>query len=286
MLWNNLKTAFSVATIELNKSLRSTKILIFALFAIFIKYQAVDPLRQIHTDMGGMKLSLTEPFIVCGNSGVILLVLPILYLVMMADFPRQGQEIYFFKIRMNDRIWYMGQILYSLLSAVFVVVVIFLLSSILSCDFISLRTGFSRAVREYYESYPDKDHFLMELIPTNLLNNISAERSFAYTFFMLILYFHFISLVILLFSKIGGKLIGLVTDGFLIIGGTAVCNFESVLRWVFPLAHSITWLHYNQYKSEMAFPLYGSFLYFLILDITLIILILAVPKKDETKVMT
>ena len=152
MLWNNLKTAFSVATIELNKSLRSTKILIFALFAIFINYQAVDPLRQIHTDMNGMRLSLTEPFIVCGNSGVILLVLPILYLVMMADFPRQGQEIYFFKIRMNDRIWYMGQILYSLLSAVFVVVVIFLLSSILSCDFISLRTGFRRAGREYYES--------------------------------------------------------------------------------------------------------------------------------------
>ena len=81
-----------------------------------------------------MKLSLTEPFIVCGNSGVILLVLPLLYLVMMADFPRQGQEIYFFKIRMNDRIWYMGQILYSLLSAVFVVVVIFLRAISYPCE--------------------------------------------------------------------------------------------------------------------------------------------------------
>ena len=112
-----------MAFVELSGLLRSSKVLILCLFLIFVNIQVIDPLRGVSQDMNG-KLSVFEPFIAISNSGIILLVLPLLYIVMMADYPREGGVQYFIRIRSNLRSWITEQIIFSFFASVIVVTVV------------------------------------------------------------------------------------------------------------------------------------------------------------------
>lgn len=59
--------------------LRSSRIIILFVMLVFVNVQVIGPLRQCKMLMGEM-LSIPEAFVALGNSGVILLIIPILFL--------------------------------------------------------------------------------------------------------------------------------------------------------------------------------------------------------------
>ncbi len=276
---NNMKTIWSIAQIELLRLVRSTKMIILAMFLIFVNIQILAPLRALSIDMGG-KLSVLEPFAAIGNSGAVVLILPLFFVTMMADFPREGDCQYFYQIRCSKRIWIAGQIVYAIESSVLLTVFVFVSSVLLSLDFISMDVRYSDAVTKYVSVFPNRSgDYVVALIPEELYNQMQLSTAVIHTACLLILYFIMLSLLILLFSMIKKKILGIVTDGLVIALGTIACAGRIAFMWILPMAHTITWLHYAEYQRMPILPIGYSYLYFAIINVMLIAVSLIISKR-------
>ena len=151
---NEIKIVWKLAYMELMRLVRSSKVIILALFVIFINIQIIAPLREL-SNLMGHKLSVFEPFAAIGNSGVVVLILPLFFITMMADFPREGECQYFYRIRCSKRIWIVGQIVYAIESAVTLTFFVLVASILLSLDFISWKSDYSYAVTRYVAVFPE-----------------------------------------------------------------------------------------------------------------------------------
>ena len=78
----SFRAAVHIAQAEFRQWLRSSRIIILFVMLVFVNVQVIGPLRQCKMLMGEM-LSIPEAFVALGNSGVILLIIPILFLVLM-----------------------------------------------------------------------------------------------------------------------------------------------------------------------------------------------------------
>jgi hypothetical protein len=67
-------------------------------------------------------------------------------------------------------------------------------------------------------------------------------------------------------------------DGIIVLLGTITCAGRMAYMWVFPMAHTIPWLHYTEYLKEPVLPLFCSYLYFGVMNIVLIILSIVMSK--------
>lgn len=275
---NEIKIVWKLAYMELMRLVRSTKIIILALFVIFINIQIIAPLREL-SNLMGHKLSVFEPFVAIGNSGVVVLILPLFFTTMMADFPREGKCQYFYRIRCSKRVWIAGQIVYAIGSAVALTVFVLVASILLSLDFISWKSDYSHAVTRYVAVFPEHaGKYVVQLIPENLYNQIPLLDAVIHTLLFLVLYFIMLAMFILVFSIIRKKIAGILVNGCLIIFGAVVCAGRMVYMWALPMAHTIIWLHYAEYQRKPLFPIFYSYLYFGVINAVLIIWAIAMSK--------
>lgn len=277
-----MKTVWKISLIEIVGLLRSTKIIVLALFVIFVNIQIITPLRSLSAAMGH-RLSVLEPFAAIGNSGLVVLILPFFFMTMMADFPKDGVSRYFCRIRCSKRTWVMGQILYAVESSVLMTLFTLVSSVIMSADFISFATpDYSYAVTKYVSTFPERSgEYVVNLIPENLYNQIPLPVATLHTALLLILYFIMLSLIILIFSLLKKKTAGLFTDAAIIISGAVACAGRTAYMWILPMSHTITWLHYTEYQRSPVLPLYNSYMYFIIADLALIIPAVLISRRCD-----
>ncbi len=276
---NNIKILWKLSKIEFSHLVRSTKIIILAIFVIFMNVQIITPLRELSSLMDS-EISVFEPFIALGNSGIIVLILPLFFMTMMADYPRDGKYQYFYQIRCSKRMWVTGQIIYAVESAIALTVFVFAASVVLSLGFAEYKTDYSFAVTRYVSVFPERaGEYVVRLIPENLYNQITLVTAMVHTAVLLALYFVMLALIILIFSLINKKIIGLLLDGFLIIMGAITCAARASYMWIFPMSHTITWLHYAEYQSKQIFLLSNSYIYFIVINLVLIILSLVMSRR-------
>ena len=204
-MWHKLYGAWNVACMEYKKLIRSTKMIILAMFLIFVNIQIITPLKQCAIDMDA-KLSYFEPFIAAGNSGMVLLILPLFYLTMMADYPQEDESTRFYRIRCTKVMWVGGELIFASMSAVS-----FAIFSVVSTAILIIPKGqwifhFSDATTKYLSVYPDRTgDAVVQLLPINLYNQVTLPVAVRETFLLLVLYFFLLALVLLLSSLVGHK---------------------------------------------------------------------------------
>lgn len=278
-----IKKIWNLSRIEMLRLVRSTKMIILTVVLIFINVQVVSPLRRLSVLMES-EVSLLEPFAAIGNSGIIVLIMPLFFLTMMADFPREGDSQYFYQVRCSKKTWIAGQILYAAESSVALTGFVFVSSCLLALDFTNRSLDYSYAVTRYAATFPERaGEYVVQLIPENLYNQIVLSAAIIHTVILLISYFMMLALIILVFSLIKKKIIGILMDAFLIILGVVTCAARAGLMWVFPMAHTIIWLHYEKYQSKQVLPLFYSYLYFGVIDLALIVLSIVMSKRYDSR---
>ena len=85
--------------------------LIFLCALIFIDQFAVKPLVEI-SKQTGVKLGLFEPFIAITNSDVLLMIMPIVFITLIGDFPKNDGNMLFCVQRTWRVNWLLGQMLH------------------------------------------------------------------------------------------------------------------------------------------------------------------------------
>ena len=126
----------------------------------------------------------------------------------------------------------------------------------------SWQFSFSDAVTHFTSVYPDRTvDYVVQLIPGNLYQQMGLGMAPLHSACMMYLHFLLLSMVILWSFLLQKKYAGILADGFLIILGAVTCEVQLPAMWVFPMPHTVPWLHYEEYLSAMVFPMWASYLY-------------------------
>ena len=79
----SFKKSFKFASSEYVHWITNPKLIILSMMIVFIYEFDIRPLVDA-AELMNVKLSILEPFVTIGSSGVIMMILPIMYLVIMA----------------------------------------------------------------------------------------------------------------------------------------------------------------------------------------------------------
>ena len=246
----SLKQSFFCARAEFIKWVCDARMIILGVLLIFIYSFAIEPLKS-NAKLMGEPLNILEPFIAIANSGAILLIIPLVFLTLIADFPKIDTNTVFYIMRVGRLNWLFGQLLKLIFMALSYLAVIFLgaVLPMLSDGF--WYNGWSNVATKFVSRFPEHSgNFGVQLLPENLYNQLTVFSAAVQSYLLVFAYLMIIGLILLSFSLVKHKTVGFVLCGAVISLGTAFCSIKTTLMWTMPMANSIIWLHYTKYFRE------------------------------------
>ena len=198
----SLKKSFALAKAEYIKWVCDARMLILAVLLVFIYSFAITPLLENSKTMG-QPLNILEPFIAIANSETLMLILPIVFLTLTADFPKIDTNTVFYIIRVGRTNWLVGQILKLIFMVLSFLSVIFIGSVIPMLKDGFWYNGWSDVVTRFVWEYPEKSgNFGVTLLPENLYNQIDLFTAAIESYLMVAGYLMILGLILLGFSLI------------------------------------------------------------------------------------
>ncbi|MBR0132058.1 MAG: hypothetical protein IJM14_03125 [Lachnospiraceae bacterium] len=280
-MFEKIRTSVYIANTEFKRWIRSSKLIIVPLLLIAIRNLVAEPLIEASVETG-YSLSFFEPFIALTNSGFVLLLMPLCFLVLMADFPHKALIDDLYHIRSSKRVWMSGQLLFAVLADMAFVLFMFLSSIVMVIGHADFKFDYSKGITHYTAIFPDRYGGLIgELVPRNLFNQMTMGESIIMTALFLFAYLLLMVLLLLFFTILGYRKLGVLTDVLLILGGTVTCAAKSEYQWLFPMAHTIPWIHFSEYLRKMKYPLWKSEIYLFGGCLMMIVLCIVFARKYE-----
>lgn len=281
----SLRKSFSLAKVEFVKWICDARMIILSVLLIFIYSFAIEPLLA-NAELMNEPLNILEPFIAVANSGAILLIIPLVFLTLIADYPKIDTNTVFYIIRVGRFNWLVGQILKLIFMAASYLAVIFLGAVVPMLLKGFWYNGWSNVATKFAQQFPEKSgNFGVQLLPENLYNQLSVFSAAVQSYLLVFAYLIIIGLILLAFSLIKQKTLGFVLCGAVISLGTAFCSIKTSLMWTMPMANSIIWLHYTKYFREPVVSIVFSICYLLIfIAILLIVSLIAISKFNYDNV--
>lgn len=267
----SLKQAFSCEVTEFVKWVCDARMVIVAVLLIFINNFAVSPLTN-NAELMGEPLNILEPFIAVANSEILILIIPIVFLTLIADYPKVDTNTVFYIVRIGRANWFVGQVLKLGFMIVSYLAVIFLgtVLPMLSKGF--WYNGWSNVATGFVKMFPDRrGDFGVALLPENLYNQLSVFEAAVKSYLLVAAYLMIIGLILLVFSLFKRKTLGFIICGGMISLGMAFSAIRTNLMWTMPMANSITWLHYTKYFKKPIMPMSFSVIYLLVLIAVLLV---------------
>lgn len=277
----NIKSALKCAKTDFIKWAFNSRMIILAVLAVFIYICAVQPLKE-NAELMGKPLNIIEPYIAALNSGSLLLIIPLGFLAISSDFPKIDGSAMFGLVRTGRVNWFLGELLNLLIMCAAYLIFIFAASALPAAAFSFLGTSWSDVALHFSLEFPEQaQSFGALLLPKNLFNHMplmgAALKSTLFVFIYLVL----LGMIMMCFTLLGKKTAGVIVCGGLIAVGSALCSIRASLMWALPMANSIVWLHYTEFRREPFYPIWCSGLYFAILIVLLIVLSLIRLKRFD-----
>lgn len=267
----SLRKIWSVASAEWLKWVCNPRMIIIPVLTVFLYSFAIEPLLERSVKMGE-PLNILEPLIAVGNSGMLTLIIPIVFLTLMSDFPRTDGSAIFMLSRTGRINWMLGQMLFGIMSAVTFLAVIYVMCTAFLMNKAFIADGWSSVVKRYHIKFPEEAHgFASELLPGNLYNQMTPFSAVVQTYLLLFLYLVAVLLVMLFFQQRKQKAVGFLTVSGIIGFGVLFTSIRASAMWAFPMANTIVWLHYTEIFKDAVVPVSYSYIYFGIMIAVLIV---------------
>ncbi len=275
----SLKTIFLTAKTEYIKWLTNPRIIVIFVLVLFIKTLAIEPLLD-RAEKFGAPLNILEPFIAVGNSGMLVMLIPAVFLVLMSDFPIVSGNTLFFIKRTGRKNWFLEQILFAIMSIFTYIFSVFALTTTFSIGNAKFSTNWSEVTRLFESQFPDqRDSFVSQLLPSNLYNQVGIVPTLLHTCALMALYLLLLSLILFVFKLLKLRGAGLFAGMSVIAVGVATTSLKASPMWLFPMANTIIWLHYTEILREPIMPVWYSYVYFAVLISAFLITSWAILKR-------
>ena len=249
--------------IEYGVWLSNARMAILLVLLVLIHSLAVQPISDAASEMGVAK-NLLEPLAALSNSPLLLLLLPLGFLILIADFPRMGGGFLMQLYRTGRRNWVLGELVELCGAAatyLLAVVAGTLLCSLPGQWYVG--AGWSPVATEYAFLYEGSTaRTIQSLLPMNLYQQMSVTEAIWRSYLLLFLYLVLSGAVLLFASLLRWKFLGLCLDGALMLSGTGLVMLNADSMWLLPCAHALTWVHYTEYFEQPVVPFWCSVVYF------------------------
>ncbi len=283
---HDIKKVWSVARTEWLKWICNPRMIVVFVLIVYIYNFAIAPLMERSVKMGA-PLNLLEPLIAIGNSGQLAVVMPIVFLTLMSDFPKIDGSTMFIISRTGRKSWFAGQLLFAVMSIITYLGIIYIVTTAFIMNRTFLANGWSMVVKKYNILFPDDAYgFAYELMPANLYNQMTPYSAAIQTYALMFMYLLILILIMLFFNLKKKKNIGFGAAAAVLAFGTLFCSVKSDMMWAFPMANAITWLHYTDIYKEEIVPVFFSYIYFGVIIFVMVVLnLFALKKADITDEM-
>lgn len=263
-----MKRSFSIilnmARVELHEWLLQPRMLSIGVLLIFIYHLVIAPLIERANKLDAI-LNRLEPFIAVCNSSQAIMLIPLVFFILFSDYPRISSNSLMILSRTGKREWLSGQLLFSVVS-VLIYLCSLLCGSMLACPIGMISTNWSDAVTKYEAAFPyEYGSFASMLLPSNLYNQLPMYRTFLLSFVWLFCYLVLLIIMQYFFRLIHLGSVGLLIEIFVIICGVLTCAIKTKWMWLFPMAHTIPWLHYTEIIQTPIVPIWLTNLYWAVL---------------------
>ena len=257
---NRARCIISVARTEYLRWVTDPRVIIVGVLLTFMRTLAVEPLLERAAKFGG-SLNILEPFTAIGNSGMLVMLMPCVFLILISDYPKMTGSTLFFIKRTGKTSWFIGQLVFLLMATV-----TFLLAVVLGSILVSggtAGTEWSDTVTKYEARFPNEaGSFTSQLLPSNLYNQLPLPLAVLQTLALMTMYLFMLSLIIYFFKLIHIQSFGLFAAIFIVAAGVMTCSLKTPSMGAFPMANTIVWLHYDEILSRRVFPVWCSYAYF------------------------
>lgn len=259
--WKQIRSVYKK---EYMQWIKNPKMIVVAVLLVMIREIVVLPMAAM-ADWMNQPLNVLEPVIAVANSGMILLLLPLVYLVIIADFPTVDGNTYYYLPRVGRMNWLLGQLMFQAATLLTYILFIILSTGVQVCADSFLINGWSLVTTNRTGMFSGT---VMEtLLPLNLYYQMSPYRAFAMSYVMMFLFLALCSGIMLLASMYGKKTVAFWAIMLSVAVGIVFCAIRSKWMWLFPVSHSIVWLHYQDYYRSYVFSPWLSILLFIILNV-------------------
>ena len=260
--------------------LTNPRISIFLVILVLIHSLVIQPLHEASEQIG-YPFHLLEPIVALCNSTLILLILPIGFLILLADFPRMDHGFLLQLYRVGRLNWVLGELMYLCIAAITYLLGVIIGTMLCSLPYVPIVGSNWSIVATDYTAILKDDALktVAMLLPGNLYHQMGPMDAVMGSCFLLFLYLTLMCTVLLATSLLRIKFLGIATNASLLLVGTGFVVLDSSWMWAFPSAHALTWVHFTPYFRVPVCPLWTSWLYFSMGAIIMIVLAILIAKE-------
>lgn len=251
-----------ISLTEFKKWIFDEKQIIVIMAIIFMHVMVVRPFLDSASKMNTV-IGAAEPFIVISNSKTFLLVLPLLFLVMISDFPKMDGNVLFLLQRTGRIKWIIGQLFFLITAVVYYIGIIIFYTLIIGFIYGYLGNGWSLVVTEFRNYYGGD---AMPYISAELYWQMSPYEAFLKGAVLLFCYFLLTGTILLVFFVLDYKKIGFLILIAILAIGTACAAINSPAMWFFPTAHAIMEKHFDGIRRNVWMEIRYSVFYYIVTE--------------------
>ncbi len=268
---NNKSRLRSLIAYEYFNWIINPRMILFVCLLLFITSYVADGFNMCSATLN-QPLGIFEIFIAVSNSAELCVLIPVVFIILTADFPRKNANTLLYVHRMGKYKWFAGQIIIIVLE-----ILTYLASILISCMIMingNAVSGnkWSEVVTKYAVTFPDdKNAIVTQLISGRLYNNFTPYKTVLYSFTLLFAMLFFLAMLKLVFFFINRSTVGMVVVSVLLICGWTFGMIDMKIKWIFPLSHVIEWQHCDLVFKKMVVSMGESYLYFIVLSIVMVL---------------
>lgn len=232
--------------------------------------------------MDNQYINALEPYIAVINSPFTILIMPVCFLLLMADFPKIHGNTLISLYRTGRYAWLIGQLVFFFLCALTFIAVVFIVSFLPLLNRSFFANGWSMVTLDFNRRYPEyisTDYAMLP--PISVYNHTLPYQCALWSTLTFAGYYFIMGLVMIIFKLVGHHSFGILTAASIIGLGYSAFYSNSIAKWIFPMSNSLLSQHYANYLRKAEFPLLYSAVYFPLIIILLLSIALRVIKKSN-----
>lgn len=254
------------------------------LFIVFIPTREIvlKPMLQAAYEMG-QPLNMLESCIATLNSGMIMMLVAMVYLILISSFPTINGNVLFYMGRMGKKNWVIGEILFQCISALTYLSVICVVSVLQTVSESFVANGWSLVVTDHDRLYgATSDIHMDNIVPPSLYNQMSPYKALFLAFFLIATFLIIISLFFTVGCMYSQKLLFFSLMVVQIVAGSALYILSNKAMWYFVICHAFLSSHYGAYMRKYLFSPWISF--GILMVILLVLCIVAWVRTDKLNI--
>ena len=256
---------------------KKTFLMLFSL--VFFSEDVVGKMAELAVE-AGMSINKLEPYLLIFSYTKYALIVPVMFAVLLSNFPVKENSGMFSIVRIGRRGWMLGELLYALFAGL-----TYLLLLLLGCILAMGQTGvfanqWSLYTTDFYSQYPERFAENAELfIGAGTVTQGKPFFVLVQGMILMLLNLFLLAQLQMAFKMIGQKTLGLFTVIAITVFGAVGVNYFGKLKWIFPMAHAIYGTHFREFLAKPECPLVVSYIYFAIVNLAVFLLNMELAKK-------